>query len=263
MSPNSTALTPSMTFTSDELAAFERDGYAIVRNLASKPIRERMEQVVFDNISRHVGPLEYEADLNYPGAPTSREEAGGRTIRRLKQAHSRDFVFTEWMQYPALTSRLRQLLGEQIVCPLAHHNCIMTKEPEFSSDTGWHQDIRYWSFAAPDLVSVWLALGKESGENGCLQLIPGSHRDEFLANQFDSELFFRNDLPENQAVLSKAIRAELEPGDVLFFHCRTLHSATRNFSEQTKYSVVTTYRGVHNPPTPGERSAALPEMLIH
>ena len=59
------------------------------------------------------------------------------------------------------------------------------------------------------------------------------------------------------------IVTSLEPGDVLFFHCKTLHAATRNHTEQTKFSVVFTFRGADNPPRAGSRSAESPELLVH
>ncbi|MFO1096134.1 MAG: phytanoyl-CoA dioxygenase family protein [Planctomycetaceae bacterium] len=203
------------------------------------------------------------ADLHYPGAPDSRTAAGGHTVRRLKQALSRDYSFVEWITHPALVARLVQLLGPAYFCPLAHHNCIMAKHPAFSSDTGWHQDIRYWSFAEPELVTVWLALISERADNGCLRVIPGSHRMTLERARFDDALFFRDDLPENQELIAQAQYVELEPGDVLFFHCKTLHAATRNYTDQTKYSVVFTFRGADNPPRAGSRSAESPELLVH
>ncbi len=259
----STTASAALEFSPKELDSFERDGYAIVRNVADAELRQRMLNVTLEGLHRHIEPLEYEADLHYPGAPVSTSELGGKTVRRLKQAHSRDFVFTQWIQNPAIVNRLKQILGPKIVCPLSHHNCIMTKEPKFSSDTGWHQDIRYWSFERPELVSVWLALGNETEQNGCLQLVPGSHCTPFERSRFDDEIFFRTDLAENQAVLSKKILAELNPGDVLFFHCKTLHAATRNRTDNTKYSLVLTYRSLDNPPKEESRSVVLPELLIH
>ncbi|QDU38052.1 Phytanoyl-CoA dioxygenase (PhyH) [Maioricimonas rarisocia] len=250
-------------FTSDERARFEADGFVVVRGLADHDLRTRMLAVTRDNLARLVEPLEFEADLQYPGAPEGRSAVGGRTVRRLKQAHSRDFVFTEWLQLPGLLNRLRQILGETVVCPLAHHNCIMTKEPAYSSDTGWHQDVRYWSFETPELVNAWLALGEECVDNGCLQVIPGTHRMTFERNRFDEELFFRTDLPENQNLIERRQYVELQPGDVLFFHARLFHSATRNRTDQTKYSVVFTFRGAGNGPNPGSRSASLPELILH
>jgi len=254
---------PSLAFSPAEVLRFNELGYAILRNICEPHLVEQMISVTKNGLQHRIEPVEYESDLKYPGAPESAVADGGKTIRRLKQAISRDYAFMEWVQHPGIVNRLRQLLGEQLVCPLAHHNCIMTKEPRFSSDTGWHQDLRYWSFTRPDLISVWLALGPERKENGCLQLIPGSHRQSYPPGCFDKDLFFRSDLPENQEIIQNRVLAELNPGDVLFFHAKTLHAATRNYSQQTKFSVVLTFRSLDNPPVPGSRSASCPELLLH
>lgn len=254
---------PPAAFTPAECAQFEVDGYLVIRRLVDSLWRERMLAVTRDGVQRLIEPLEFEADLHYPGAPASRDAVGGRTVRRLKQALSRDYVFIEWLQQPAIVGRLRQLLGPEVYCPLAHHNCIMTKAPAFSSETGWHQDTRYWSFTRPELVNVWLALGHEYPDNGCLKVIPGTHRMAFDRSLFDDELFLRPDLPANRALIEREVFVELEPGDVLFFHARTFHAASRNATSETKYSVVFTFRGVDNPPLPGTRSAACPELWLH
>jgi phytanoyl-CoA hydroxylase len=253
---------PAACFSPEELAQFTEQGFVVVRGLADASLSRRMFEVTHEGLSRSIEPLEYEADLRYPGAPETRDAEGGRTVRRLKQALSRDFAFIEWVQHPGVLGRLRQLLGSPVYCPLAHHNCIMTKAPQFSSATGWHQDLRYWSFEKPDLVNVWLALGEERPDNGCLLLIPGTHRMAFDRSRFDEELFLRDDLPENQALIARAVHAALQPGDVLFFHCRTFHAAGRNQTGETKYSVVFTFHGAENAPIPGSRSAALPELLL-
>lgn len=250
-------------FTPAELERFHQDGFAVVRGIANESICREMLEVTRAHVDRLVGPIEYEADLHYPGAPASYDSPGGRTVRRLMQAHSRDFVFTRWLTHPGLLSRLAQLLGDDVYCPLAHHNCVMTKHPEFSSETGWHQDIRYWSYRKPELITAWLALGREYEERGCLRVVPGSHRETLDPGRFDDETFFRTDLPENQALLERSQSVELEAGDVLFFHCRTLHGASRNLTGETKYSVVFTFHAADNGPLSGTRSASLPELLLH
>jgi phytanoyl-CoA hydroxylase len=63
-------------------------------------------------------------------------------------------------------------------------------------------------------------------------------------------------------LIGRSVEAHLEPGDVLFFHCRTLHAAGRNESAEAKFSVVFTFRAFDNPPLPGTRSASLPELLL-
>lgn len=249
-------------FTADEAAAFERDGYIIVRGLVDESTRQRMLAVTREGLARQVEPLELEADVHYPGAPETRDSVGGRTVRRLKLAHSRHPVFTEWAARPELVGRLQQLLGQGVVMPLAHHNCIMTKQPVFSSDTEWHQDVRYWAFSRPELVSVWIALGEERPENGCLRVIPGTHRITFERDRLDDALFLRTDDERNAPLIERQVWAELQPGDVLFFHARTFHAATRNDTQQPKFSVVFTFRPQDNRPIPGTRSASLPELLL-
>lgn len=207
-------------------------------------------------------PIEYEADVQYPGAPLSREQSGGDTSRRLLRVFNRDPLFLEWLRNRSLVAALKQILGPVLYCPLAHHNCLMTKHPDFSSDTGWHQDVRYWSFSEPELVSAWLALGPETTQNGCLKVIPHSHRSQFAAESFDQDKFFREDLVSNRQYLEQAIPVELQAGDVLLFHARLLHAASRNFTSHTKYSLVFTFHGEGVSPHPGSRSASLPEVRI-
>ena len=72
-------------------------------------------------------------------------------------------------------------------------------------------------------------------------------------SRLDDELFFRADLPENASLIATQEVVELEPGDVLFFHCRTLHAATRNTSGTMKVSVVFTFRPGQPRPVPGSR----------
>lgn len=249
--------------TSEEIEKFENDGYLILRNLCPEPLRQEMLAATKEGLANVVEPVEYEADVEYPGSPLSRNVMGGETVRRLKQAHSRGMCFTEMVSHPTLVGRLGQLLGPDYVMPLAHHNCIMTKQPEFSSDTLWHQDIRFWSFERKELISVWVALGDENLDNGCLKVIPGTHRMEFEPHRLDDRIFLRPDVPENQALIETSVSAELHPGDILFFHSRTFHAASRNYTDSAKFSVVFTFRPADNPPVSGSRSAALPELIIH
>ena len=138
----------------------------------------------------------------------------------------------------------------------------MTKNPSYSSITSWHQDIRYWSFERPELVSVWLALGREYFENGCLLVLPGSHQMEFSAEQLDESLFLRADVESNKPLIRAQRRVELAAGDVLFFHCRLFHAAGHNQTADTKFSLVFSYHAADNRPLAGTRSAALPDIPL-
>ena len=246
-----------------QLLQFSRDGYLILRGLAPDSLRLQMIDAVETALNPALGPLEYETDVQYPGSPSSLSAHGGRTPRRLLNAYSRDAVFRKWAGSAEVVPALKQLIGtEQLLLTQNHHNCIMTKMPDYSSKTGWHQDIRYWSFDRPELVNVWLALGDEYAEKGGMKFIPGSHKLELDRGRFDAELFLRHDLPENGSLINSAVDAELKAGDVLLFHCRTFHVAGANETRQAKYSVVFSYHAGDNRPIPGTRSARLDSIVI-
>ncbi|HWH49127.1 MAG TPA: phytanoyl-CoA dioxygenase family protein [Burkholderiales bacterium] len=250
------------SFSQTELDRFARDGFIIVRALADRQLCGRMKLLAQQHLAQQIQPVEYEAQTRYPGSPASLDAPGGRTVRRLLQAFARDPLFGDLATSRAIGNRLRPLLGPQIELSQAHHNCVMTKNPAFSSATSWHQDIRYWSFEKPELISAWVALGQEHQENGCLLLVPGSHRIDFRREQFDDALFLREDLEQNGEILKGRIAAELDEGDVLFFHCRLLHSAGRNRTDLTKFAAVFTYHNKRNRALPGTRSSSLPEIPL-
>lgn len=254
--------TTPLQFTSDELTGFRSNGFLVARQLIPPDYLDLMRRVTNRDLVSHEGDVEYEAELQYPGAPQSLDAVGGRTIRRLRQAISRDPVFCRLLKEPVILQRLQQLVGSHVVMPLAHHNCIMTKQPQFSSDTGWHRDVRYWSFTTDELINLWIALGPENLANGCLRVIPGSHLLQITPDQVDDALFLRDDIARNEVLLKSAVPVELNAGDALFFHARTFHSATRNYTTETKHSVVFTFRSLDNPPRPATRSSALPELLL-
>jgi len=250
-------------FTADELARFQEQGYVIVRQLADDTTRAAILAAAQDHLQRAVEPIEYEADTNYPGAPASRDAEGGRTARRLLQVYGRDPAFARWAMDTRVTRRVEALLGSKaIALTQAHHNSLMSKQPAFSSVTRWHRDIRYWRFETPDLISVWLALGHEYPENGCLGFLPGTHKLNLAPERYENMAFLRADDPENRPLIDSAVFPELQPGDVVFFHAQTFHAAGWNRTEHTKYSLVYSYHRQDNLPIPGTRSASLPAIRI-
>ncbi|TSC26796.1 phytanoyl-CoA dioxygenase family protein [Corallococcus sp. Z5C101001] len=239
----------------EQCQRFATDGYLVLPSFVDGGTCERMRAVIQEQLATGEGPVEYEADVAYPGSPASRTDEGGRTVRRLLKAHGRSPLFAAWFDDARMVEALGRLLDGPVVQARAHHNCVMTKQPRYSSDTGWHQDVRYWAFARPELISTWLALGAETPENGGLKVLPGTHRMAFAAERYDERLFLRPELPENAALIAETRYVRLAPGDVLLFHARLFHAASRNHTADTKYSVVATYRRTDNPPAPGSRSA--------
>lgn len=252
----------SASSVAEQVATLREQGFVVVRQFASPETVQGLRAQAQRQLAEMIKPLEYEADLQYPGAPPSREARGGATVRRLLDAYGRGALFQDWATRAEIREWLRAYFGETPVLSRTHHNCVMTKHPAFGSLTGWHQDIRYWAFAKDDLVSTWLALGHETPDNGGLFFLPGSHTASFHASQFDAQKFFRTDPPENQAWIERAVCPTLAPGDVVFFHCRTLHAARQNSSDQVKFSLVHTYHPQSCLPVSGTRSASVPGVPL-
>jgi phytanoyl-CoA hydroxylase len=243
-----------------QVEAVREQGFVVAKGLVPVERCAALKALAERQLQEAAQPVEFEADLRYPGAPESKHAPGGHTVRRLLDAYARDAAFAQHATAPEIGAWMRAYFNEAPVLSRAHHNCMMTKHPAYGSLTGWHRDARYWSFERPDLVSVWLALGPETHENGALWLVPGSHTVEFDAACFDEAKFFRADRPDNRQLIEQAVCPALEPGDVVFFHCNTLHSAGQNTSDRVKFSLVFTYHGASNRPLAGSRSAATPEV---
>lgn len=247
-----------------EVAAFERDGFVIRRGLAAPETCDKLRTLAAEHLTGLIAPIEYEIDVHYPGAPIDADSPGARTSRRLLQAYARHEAFREWGTALEVGDTLATLFrsNKEVMLSQCHHNCVMTKAPGYSSATLWHQDNRYWSFDDENLVSVWLALGDENRKNGCLRVIPGSHKLELPSGRFDSALFLRPDLEENKRLISASQLVELSQGDVLFFHSRLFHAAGRNLTDETKFSLVFTYHEEENRPIADTRSARFPSIAV-
>jgi phytanoyl-CoA hydroxylase len=245
-----------------QIGELRRQGYVVLPRFVPVAGLAKLNDVARAQLAARAKPLELEADLQYPGAPPSHTSAGGKTVRRLLDAYARDPVFAECATAPRIREWMNAYFGEPVRMSRAHHNCLMTKHPLYGSMTGWHRDIRYWSFEREDLVSVWLAFGEERADNGALWLVPGSHAMAFDADRFDEAKFFRVDRADNAAILRAAVSPRLDPGDAVFFHCNTLHSAGKNLSDAVKFSLVYTYHGRSNAAKAGTRSASQPEVEL-
>jgi len=243
-----------MTLTKEELDQFNRDGFLLLRNFASSDECKAILEVAKQELEAKREPIESEGEY-------LEDDARQGTVRRLRQVYGRSEIFQKWMKNEKIRPILKQVLGETPVITIAHHNSIMTKMPKQSSQTAWHQDIRYWHFDNDNLVSVWLALGDEYDKNGVLEFIPGSHTLQFNPEQFDKKLYFL-DNKTNQAIIKTKVSYDLCQGDVVLFHAKTLHRANANMTNKAKISFVYTVRGISTTPIEGTRSERVEDVIL-
>ena len=245
-----------MKLSSTQLSLFQKDGFLVLRNFATHSKCDIIKDIALAHLKHKVAPIETESE--YIG-----EDSATLTVRRLRQVYDRDIVFKEWMREESMRDILAQILDDTPVLTLAHHNSIMTKMPHTSTQTSWHQDIRYWSFESDNLVSVWLALDEEYESNGVLEFISGSHTMEFSSEQFEDKAYFSSTYPQNQELIKNKTEVELHKGDVVLFHSKLLHRANKNSTNRVKISFVYTVKGLKNSAIEGSRSASFREISLY
>ena len=256
--------------TQDELESFETNGFLILRNFLDKESCEAILDVAKAHLKHKIEPIESEGDYGLKSQEyrtdvvdyNSIEDRESLTTRRLRQVYSRDILFKNWMENEKIRPILKQILNDEVVITTAHHNSIMTKLSNTSTETSWHQDRRYWSYSDDNLVSIWLSLGEENAENGVLEFIPGSHKMSFTEEQFGEKEYFKVNNPKNMSLIETKQSSNLEAGDVVLFHCKLLHRADKNSSTKPKISFVYTVKGKKTKALKGSRSEQYPEILL-
>ena len=131
--------------------------------------------------------------------------------------------------------------------PVCHfHSKLMQKEPKVGGAWEWHQDYGYWyknQFLFPDqLISIMIALTPANKENGCLQVISGSHKLGRVNHGFAGEQVGADMVMVNNALKTmELVYCELQPGDALVFHSNILHRSEANTSDHPRWSLISCY----------------------
>jgi hypothetical protein len=133
------------------------------------------------------------------------------------------------------------VIGEDVVLWGCHVFC---KPAEDGYETPWHQDGHYWPMRPLANCTVWVALEASTRENGCLRVIPGSHRPRALYDHLHED---RTDLTLNQRMSpgtfdeSLAVDIELEPGEMSLHDVYMIHGARANTSTLRRTGVALRY----------------------
>src|SRR5919199_1350558 len=142
-----------------------------------------------------------------------------------------DAAFTRMVAHPRLVEVLTQLIGPNVQL---HHTKMLVKPPEQGAPFPMHQDYPYFPHERHTVLAASVHLDDTDEENGCLHLIPGSHKLGPLAALGESHTV---DYPlESGTPLSAAA------GDVLFFNYLTIHGSGVNRSDRVRRNVLFQYR---------------------
>jgi len=228
----------SKKLSESQIKDFHRDGYLVIKEFCNKQETDKLYTTAVEDsiLTRNALDL---SDLS-----------GKKTRRSLWFTPGND-VFGYLTRSERMVHAVAQLLDSE--SPVCHfHSKLMQKEPRVGGAWEWHQDYGYWyknQFMFPDqLISVMTALTKATRENGCLQVIRGSHKLGRVNHGFSGEQVGADMVMVNNALQTmELVYCELEPGDALIFHSNLLHRSEANLSDQPRWSVISCYNAQSNP----------------
>ncbi len=224
-----------MRLTPDLVTHFHSDGFLHIPNVFS----ESEVAAMLDAVER-----------GDRVAKTTRasQDSTGRASKLAIWFDLGDDIWSAVSTNPRIVNSMRILMGEEIAF---FHGKVMLKEAQEGGAWEWHQDYGYWynqGFAFPRMLSVFVALDPATRENGCLQVLRGSHHLGRLDHQQVGKQTGAD--PERVAQilpLFDRVYAEMNPGDALFFHSNTFHASDPNTSHYHRRSFIMCYNALANP----------------
>ncbi|MGH9618750.1 MAG: phytanoyl-CoA dioxygenase family protein [Bryobacteraceae bacterium] len=218
------------------LSAYERDGFVFARQM-------------FD--SEEIGLLRRAAkeDRALDQHSFGRGDGEGGTVRLSLWNHPGDTIYGMFARCHTVVNSAEMLLAGEVY---HYHSKMIMKDAKVGGAWAWHQDYGYWyqnGVLFPLLTSAFIAVDPATRENGCMQLLKGSHLmgriDHVLTGEQAGADLDR--VHEAQKRL-ELVYAEMEPGDVLFFHANLLHRSDQNRSENPRWAMICCYNAARNDP---------------
>jgi hypothetical protein len=178
-----------------------------------------------------------------------RQDGEGGKVRLSLWNHPGDTLYGMFARCESIVQSAEKLLGGEVY---HYHSKMIMKDAKVGGAWAWHQDYGYWYQNAvlfPLLCSASIAVDPATRENGCLQVIEGSHRLGRIEHVLTGDQA-RADQKRVEQILKRLplVYVEMDPGDVLFFHCNLLHRSDQNRSEKPRWSMICCYNAARNDP---------------
>lgn len=224
-------------FSVAQAAAFAADGYVIVRKLFDQ-----------EEVALMAGAIEQDPDLQK--SLYDRKDAQGKATKMATWNHPGDSVYGLAARSHRVVDTVEQMLGGEVY---HYHSKLTAKEPREGGAWEWHQDYGYWyhnGCLLPHMASVMVALDHATPENGCLQVIRGSH----LVGRVEHGIIPGEQVgadPKRVEQMLQQMPLEyvgMAPGDALFFHANVMHRSDQNRSPNRRWTVIFCYNAARNNP---------------
>jgi hypothetical protein len=161
------------------------------------------------------------------------------------------------IRHPAILAAVRALLGPDLLCWTTN---AFIKEPGDGRFVTWHQDATYWGLSAHEVATAWVALTPSTRANGCMRVIPGSHRWPVQPHRDTHDP--ANLLTRGQEIAvavdeAAAVELLLAPGEMSLHHVLMAHASGPNSSPGRRIGIAIRYVPTWVRQTAGVRDSAM------
>jgi ectoine hydroxylase len=227
---------PQRTLSDEQVARYLADGFVLVAKFFDG------EEI---DLLRRAAKEDHELDRRAFG----RADGEDGKVRLSLWNHPGESIYGMFARCERVVRSAEKLLGGEVY---HYHSKMIMKDPKVGGAWAWHQDYGYWyqnGVLQPLLTSVFLAVDPCTRQNGCLQVIRGSHH----CGRFDHVLTGDQAGADRERVEQLLKRMpldhiEMAPGDALWFHCNLLHRSDQNRSDQPRWAMICCYNAARNDP---------------
>lgn len=220
----------------NQLKDFQKNGFIMIKSLFDKEEIDLLKKTAVED---------RELDKHSFG----RADGEGGTVRLSLWNHPGNNIYGMIARSHRIVDKVEKLLDDEVY---HYHSKMILKDPEIGGAWAWHQDYGYWyqnGVLFPDLVSVFIAVDKATRENGCLQVIKGSHHMGRVDHVLTGDQAGANQERVDEALKRlELVYCEMDPGDTIFFHSNLLHRSDQNRSPNPRWSLICCYNAASNDP---------------
>jgi len=203
------------------------NGFLVVEEVIPQAMIERARAVVEEFVERSREVTTHDAVYDLEPGHTPEEPR----VRRLKEPCALHPIFDDICRSDRLLDIVADLIGPEIRYQGSKLNM---KAAEYGSPVEWHQDFAFYPHTNDDLLAVGVALDDCTLENGCMLMIPGSHRGPILDHHQDGVFVGAIDVEKEGVNTARAVPVLVRAGGISLHHCRTIHGSATNVSTKSR-----------------------------
>ena len=143
---------------------------------------------------------------------------------------------------------MQEVMGEDLLLLSTHFFC-KYPDPEAKKYVAWHQDVTYWGLDPAEAHTAWIAIDDADVENGCMQVIPASHKNGIAthgtSDKGENLLSIDQEIPGELIDANRAVNIELKAGEISIHDGQLYHASNPNTSNRRRCGLTVRFVAPH------------------